>query len=96
MSVPSAWHAFTYCFLDHYLRLLGQGAGQVLRGQLGGPWGCRLPLGFPRWGREGGVAGEEKGSEGTNDLVNQQRVKTNQCILVQNGIFIKHFGEKYQ
>lgn len=49
-----------------YLRLLGQRAGQVLGRELGLPAAAAaaaLPFGFSRRRREGGVAGEEKGSE---------------------------------
>lgn len=42
-----------------YLRLLGQRAGQVLRGEFGGAGGGGLAVGLPKGRREGGVAGEE-------------------------------------
>lgn len=45
-----------------YLRLLRQRAGQVLRGEFSGACGGGLTVGLPKGRREGGVAGEEKGS----------------------------------
>lgn len=56
-----------------YLRLLRQRAGQVLRREFGRARGGGLAVGLPKGRREGGVAGEERGSGETNSLVNQRR-----------------------
>lgn len=50
--------------VSKYLRLLGQWAGQILWRQVSRAWGGGgrgFTFGFPKWRREGGVAGEEKG-----------------------------------
>lgn len=62
---------FTYSL--HYLWLLGQRAGQVLRRELSRGWGGGFAVSFPKGRRKGGVAGEEKGSGRTNNLLNQRR-----------------------
>lgn len=57
-----------------YLRLLSQRAGQVLRWQIrlstAAAAAAALPFSFPGRGREGGVAGEEKGSGDKHKPVN--------------------------
>lgn len=53
-----------------YLRLLRKWTGQVLRRQLSRAYSGSFSFSFPKWRREGGVAGEEKGSGRKNNLLN--------------------------
>lgn len=65
----------------NYLWLLGQRTGQVLWWELSRGWGGGFAVSFPKGRREGGVAGEEKGSGRTNNLLNQRRTC---CLKHQN------------
>lgn len=65
---------FFYLYLQkQYLWLLGQRTGQVFGWQLSRTRGRCFAFSFPKRRREGGVAGEEKGSGRTNNFLNQRR-----------------------
>lgn len=55
-----------------YLRLLRQRAGQVLRGEFSWACGGGLTVSLPKGRREGGVAGEERGSGETKKPFNSE------------------------
>lgn len=56
-----------------YLRLLRQRAGEVLWREFSGARAGGLAVGLPKGRREGGVAGEEKGSGKTNSRLKERR-----------------------